>query len=465
MRKISFLLVLLPTIAFAGRDGSGTYSLPNVDVSAGQTITSSWANTTLHDIATELTNSLDRSGRGSMSAPFKLTNGTCAAPSGTFLSEISSGLYWNGANDVRVCIGGSPVLKFGVSGLSLLGSATLNSGAIANSSLTLTGNRAAADTGADVVTNSAVTRTAGSLLDIQNLGVSQVHFDFAGKLAASPANSSLTLVGNRSAADAGSDVVVNSTATRTAGLLLDVQNVGTSKLAVGYDGTTILRGAAKLSTDNANGTLTLKGNRTDANPDVMIDTAPVNRNGPNLIFDVRNNGSSVFYVNGNGLAHLSGQLVAYGGLDTQGQPITTNGGALATVGGVITSGNITATGNITASGTVAGAAVTGLGAARATGSFVFGGSGSHTINIGSWGIVGGAGSVTFSSAAPDANYILLITVAGSNAAAPQPVCDVAKTTGGFTFHVCGVGTDGLGNYYLTSVAPSTGASFSFMASW
>lgn len=56
-------------------------------------------------------------------------------------------------------------------------------------------------------------------------------------LAQSNTNGSIILKGNRNAADtAAADVVVNSTATRNAGLLLDVQNNGTSKFAVGFDG-------------------------------------------------------------------------------------------------------------------------------------------------------------------------------------------------------------------------------------
>ena len=42
------------------RNGSGTYSLPSGNpVVAGTTIEASWANTTLNDVATELTGSLE----------------------------------------------------------------------------------------------------------------------------------------------------------------------------------------------------------------------------------------------------------------------------------------------------------------------------------------------------------------------------------------------------------------------
>jgi hypothetical protein len=50
------------------RNASGTYSLPLAAVIAGNTITASWANTSLSDIETELTDSLSRSGKGGLSA-------------------------------------------------------------------------------------------------------------------------------------------------------------------------------------------------------------------------------------------------------------------------------------------------------------------------------------------------------------------------------------------------------------
>lgn len=81
------------------RNGSGTYSLPAGNpVVTNTTISSTWANTTLSDIGTELTNSLDRNGRGPMLAPLALQNGTAAAPSETFASDTTTGWYRFGAN-------------------------------------------------------------------------------------------------------------------------------------------------------------------------------------------------------------------------------------------------------------------------------------------------------------------------------------------------------------------------------
>jgi hypothetical protein len=63
-----------------------------------------------------------------------------------------------------------------------------------------------------------------------------VHSAGGGTHSTTATNASMTIKGNRNAADAGSDVVVNSTATRTAGNLLEVQNNGTGKFRVDSGG-------------------------------------------------------------------------------------------------------------------------------------------------------------------------------------------------------------------------------------
>lgn len=89
------------------RNASGTYSLPSGNpVVAGTTIEASWANTTLSDVANELTNSLDRNGLGGMLAPFRLADGTLGAPGIAFLNETSSGLYRPSASNVTMSVSG-----------------------------------------------------------------------------------------------------------------------------------------------------------------------------------------------------------------------------------------------------------------------------------------------------------------------------------------------------------------------
>lgn len=108
------LLVLLWSAGagFAARNSGGTYSLPAGNpVVSGTTITSSWANNTLNDIKTEITNSLDRQGRGGMLAPLLLVAGTVGAPSWAFSAEPGSGAFRSGAGDWRLTVLGTAVLK------------------------------------------------------------------------------------------------------------------------------------------------------------------------------------------------------------------------------------------------------------------------------------------------------------------------------------------------------------------
>lgn len=89
------------------RNASGTYTLPSGNpVVAGTTIEATWANTTLEDVATELTNSLSRTGAGGMLAPFRLADGTVGAPGIAFLNETSSGLYRPSASNVGIAVSG-----------------------------------------------------------------------------------------------------------------------------------------------------------------------------------------------------------------------------------------------------------------------------------------------------------------------------------------------------------------------
>ena len=75
------------------RNASGTYTLiAGNPVVTGTVISSTWANNTLNDIATALTDSLDRTGKGAMSAPLKLVSGTAALPGLTFDAANNAGL-------------------------------------------------------------------------------------------------------------------------------------------------------------------------------------------------------------------------------------------------------------------------------------------------------------------------------------------------------------------------------------
>lgn len=81
------------------RAAGGTYTLPAGNpVITGTVISSTWANTTLTDIATALTDSLSRTGLGSMTASLFLPDGTAALPSLAFTNSTTTGLYRGGAD-------------------------------------------------------------------------------------------------------------------------------------------------------------------------------------------------------------------------------------------------------------------------------------------------------------------------------------------------------------------------------
>src|SRR5574341_460224 len=136
------------------RNAGGTYSLPLGPVVTGTTILSTWANTTLNDLAPELTDSLSRSGKGGMQAPLGLQDGTAGAPGLAFNLELSTGLRRAAAGDLRLVVAGADRL-------ALTTKAVFTSGLVA------------ADAGTDHLLNSAVTRTAGLLLDVQNNAASK----------------------------------------------------------------------------------------------------------------------------------------------------------------------------------------------------------------------------------------------------------------------------------------------------
>lgn len=119
-------------------NGSGTYSLytPGNPVVTQTTIASAWANNTLSDLATALTNRLDRTGNGVMLAQFKAADGTFGAPGIAFGNELSTGFYRQGAGDFRAVVGGAGITKWTGSGFTvIIGGLTVSAGGA-----TITGN-------------------------------------------------------------------------------------------------------------------------------------------------------------------------------------------------------------------------------------------------------------------------------------------------------------------------------------
>ena len=92
------------------RNAAGVYSLPSGNPVVTDTIIeTNWANPTLADIGNELTNSLDRAGRGGMTGPFSIADGTAAAPGLRFTNDPANGLYHVGVNQWALVANGAVV--------------------------------------------------------------------------------------------------------------------------------------------------------------------------------------------------------------------------------------------------------------------------------------------------------------------------------------------------------------------
>ena len=101
------------------RNPSGVYTLPNAPVVSGTPILSSDENTTREDIESEITNSLDRNGRGPMLAPIRVPSGSVAVPPFSFTDESNSGWYRAGAQDFRFSINAQDIFSVTSTGLAL----------------------------------------------------------------------------------------------------------------------------------------------------------------------------------------------------------------------------------------------------------------------------------------------------------------------------------------------------------
>lgn len=104
------------------RDSAGAYTLPTGNpVSADTPISSTWANATLDDFKAEMTDSLSRSGEGSMiAAALQVMDGTAVSPSIILTGDLDAGLYGSPAG-VGLVIGGVAVLHIdGAGGTSFI---------------------------------------------------------------------------------------------------------------------------------------------------------------------------------------------------------------------------------------------------------------------------------------------------------------------------------------------------------
>lgn len=99
---------------------NGTYTLPAGNpVVTATVISSTWANTTLADLATAMTASLDRSGNGAMLAGLKLFDGAVGTPGLTWGTETTSGLYRVSAGVFGYSIAGVIKLQINTNGIQV----------------------------------------------------------------------------------------------------------------------------------------------------------------------------------------------------------------------------------------------------------------------------------------------------------------------------------------------------------
>ena len=195
------------------RNGSGVYTLPAGNpVVPGTTIDAEWANSTLEDMANELTNSLSRTGAGGMLAPFRIADGTVTAPGLSFLNETNTGLYRTASGSVWMSVLGVNMAQFSTVGLTIpfgkaltaqgnasvlgtfgvTGATTLSSTLAVTGALTATGGvvgnvtgnvTAASGTSSfnDVVISGSLDMTAGSSATITGLNAPVNASDAANK--------------------------------------------------------------------------------------------------------------------------------------------------------------------------------------------------------------------------------------------------------------------------------------------
>lgn len=96
---------------------------------SGDVVSSSKNNANNTDIAAEITNSLAIDGQSIMSGQIKAANGSASAPSFTFGSDLNTGMYRKGADNVGLAAGGTEVLDITATGASITGTLDI-SGAV-----------------------------------------------------------------------------------------------------------------------------------------------------------------------------------------------------------------------------------------------------------------------------------------------------------------------------------------------
>ena len=100
------------------RNGSGSYSLPELPFTPGTTISSAAVNDDLSDIASALTGSVSSDGQTPITGSLQGTTGSVTAPSYSYSSEKTTGIYLYGAGQLGFSLAGALAWILSSTGLS-----------------------------------------------------------------------------------------------------------------------------------------------------------------------------------------------------------------------------------------------------------------------------------------------------------------------------------------------------------
>lgn len=145
------------------RDSGGNMSLAKPPFVDGTASSAPDMNTVLSDIATELTDSLSRSGKGGLLAPLKFLDGALATPAISFTNETGSGWYRVASNIIAWVVAGVERMRATTTGVAITGTLTA-SGKIDRPSLPTVGQQISASSG-------SFSTSSTSFVDATNLSV------------------------------------------------------------------------------------------------------------------------------------------------------------------------------------------------------------------------------------------------------------------------------------------------------
>lgn len=110
------------------RNSQGTYSLPSTPLQDNTTIVVAPHNANYQDLGAEITNSLDRTGKGGMTGQFKAANGTAPLPGMAYVQDPDTGWRRSGANTNTAVAGGADVFDIDEEGITLKSGKSIKGG-------------------------------------------------------------------------------------------------------------------------------------------------------------------------------------------------------------------------------------------------------------------------------------------------------------------------------------------------